>query len=419
MSRWLARAARLGAASLAIFALVGLVPATPASAHGERSQEAFLRTRTASWVDVKFSTHKIQQGEAVTITGSFYVLKAFPEAVPPPSGKDGKAYLGINTQGPSLIVTERSIGGVDYPQTLNLEQGKLYDFQITAVGRLPGRVHIHPGLWVKAAGMLVGPGEFVEITRNPDGFANNVQLANGTTVNLENFGFWGVFWWQVLLLLVGAGWLIYWLIPNPIIARAKVVGAGIGDNLITPANKRASVVFAVVALLFAIAGPVLAKVQNPDTLPPQVRRDRPAVSTNDATDLVKTGRVGNVTYDPGTTTMRMDVEVTNTTDRPVALRSFNTSNLVWDNRNLSTGALAPFHYPMQIESGDGQIAPGQTTKLRLVMADDAWEFQRLISTNEVSARIGGVLYFADDQGRRQVAEIDAEILPVPGARVRG
>ena len=40
--------------------VVTVAPA--AQAHGERAQEAFLRMRTVSWVDVTYSSDRVRQG---------------------------------------------------------------------------------------------------------------------------------------------------------------------------------------------------------------------------------------------------------------------------------------------------------------------------------------------------------------------
>jgi methane/ammonia monooxygenase subunit B len=51
-----ARVVRLWILGLAVAgALTTLPAATPAAAHGERSQQAFLRMRTLNWYDVKWS----------------------------------------------------------------------------------------------------------------------------------------------------------------------------------------------------------------------------------------------------------------------------------------------------------------------------------------------------------------------------
>jgi methane/ammonia monooxygenase subunit B len=414
MKRWTASSGlALVALSIAL-----VVPGAPAYAHGEKAQESFLRSRTISWTDVKFSDNDIMQGEEVVITGSFYLHENFPEALVPPTGQNGKAYLNLLTAGPTILVKERAIGGEEQVQTVTLELGKLYDFKIVGIGRREGRWHAHPVLHVGKSGPLLGPGKFIDVTANPAGFSNEVTMANGTTVNLETFGFWGVVWWQALMFLFGAVWLAYWLIPRPIIARLAFTTKGLGDRLITRRDKRLSVVMGAFVLVYVGGGMALAKVNNPQTIPPQIRRDYPKPSANVAS-LVETEEVKSVTYDLPSRTMVLEATVRNISDRPVRLQSFNTANLTWDNTAVVTGELEPFHWPMTVTPEPGEIAPGETKKLKLIMADDAWEDQRLISTNEVSSIIGGVLYFTDGQGGRQVQEVQAEILPPePGALKR-
>ena len=50
----------------------------PAFAHGEIAQEAFIKTQTVTFYDVKFSKAEIQRNEKMTISGRFRVLNAWP-----------------------------------------------------------------------------------------------------------------------------------------------------------------------------------------------------------------------------------------------------------------------------------------------------------------------------------------------------
>src|SRR4030088_890959 len=54
--------------SLGIAVVAASATAAVASAHGERSQEGFLRMETVAFSDVSFSTLSLRQGEQLTIT---------------------------------------------------------------------------------------------------------------------------------------------------------------------------------------------------------------------------------------------------------------------------------------------------------------------------------------------------------------
>src|SRR5512144_1047350 len=73
-----------GRSILAILSLITLGQALPAFAHGERAQEPYLRTRTAHWYDVKWSTTKLAVNDEIVVTGKFRLFGDWPDAVEPP-----------------------------------------------------------------------------------------------------------------------------------------------------------------------------------------------------------------------------------------------------------------------------------------------------------------------------------------------
>src|SRR5215213_2861599 len=73
--------------------LVTVVPATAASAHGEKSQEGFLRMRTVGWTDVNFTRDTVMQGEMVTVTGTLIGPGAWITVKENPAGFVNQATL--------------------------------------------------------------------------------------------------------------------------------------------------------------------------------------------------------------------------------------------------------------------------------------------------------------------------------------
>ena len=55
-----------------------------ASAHGEKSQAAFMRMRTIHWYDLNWSKESVEVNEQVEISGKFYVFEGWPETVDVP-----------------------------------------------------------------------------------------------------------------------------------------------------------------------------------------------------------------------------------------------------------------------------------------------------------------------------------------------
>ena len=58
--------------------------APTASAHGEKSQAAFMRMRTIHWFDLTWSKEKVNVNDFVEIKGKFHVFEGWPESVAEP-----------------------------------------------------------------------------------------------------------------------------------------------------------------------------------------------------------------------------------------------------------------------------------------------------------------------------------------------
>src|SRR5882724_6532807 len=131
--------------------------ASPASAHGERSQEAFLRMRTIGWTDVVFDGGQkdaqgdivIAQGEKFTIKGVARLINTWPDTLA--AGLPRIGYINIATQGPCVEMVARSINGVSTPGRIEIAKGRYYSFEMKLMGRRPGRWHVHPSFAVKGA----------------------------------------------------------------------------------------------------------------------------------------------------------------------------------------------------------------------------------------------------------------------------
>src|SRR5438094_175440 len=129
----------------ASMATVGLLmgSATPASAHGERAQDAFARMNTIGWWDVTFSRGSVQQGGQLTITGTAKVLESWPINLS--NGNPSVCYLTVVEPGAQFALRNRVINGVQVPQSFFCHKGGLYNFRLTLAGRSPGSWHVHPG----------------------------------------------------------------------------------------------------------------------------------------------------------------------------------------------------------------------------------------------------------------------------------
>ena len=71
----------LPAASGLMVLVAALLSSPDATAHGERAQEPYLRTRTAQFYDVQFDRSQVAVSENFTITGRFRLMQDWPDAV--------------------------------------------------------------------------------------------------------------------------------------------------------------------------------------------------------------------------------------------------------------------------------------------------------------------------------------------------
>lgn len=375
--------------------------ATPAYAHGEAAQEAFLKTLTATFYDVKFSDTDLKRGEEFTITGTFKLLTTWPDRLTPP--EDGEAFLSISAPGPRVLVKDRRIGGMFVPGRTHLERGKAYDFSLTMIARHEGRYHIHPVISFKKVGPLLGEGAWVSIKGGAP-YKNPIELASGEVVELDTYGRGPVLWWLLVTILVGAAWLVYWLVPRPLLMRAKLLMTGerVEEELVTDRDRKVGVGFAGVIGVIILVGGIVASSTWSHGIPLQVRRHTPAAA--EETHFVQAQTVDSILWSADQMKLAWNVKVTNTSQSPQTLRAFSTSTITFG----SVGGDA--EYPLSVGDTD-VVAPGETRTFSLTMADPIWEQQRLLALSEVQAQLAGVLTFEDAQGHLERVEIGGELLP--------
>src|SRR5262249_35440383 len=125
MKQRLATALVLGFAAL-------LGSAGVSHAHGERSQEGFLRMGTVAFYEVNFSGgDTLKQGEEMTVTGRVRVLDTWPNNL----GTPETGFIGLTTPGPVVLLKDRTINGQPAPDAIFIKKGEDYDFKLTFAGR--------------------------------------------------------------------------------------------------------------------------------------------------------------------------------------------------------------------------------------------------------------------------------------------
>ncbi|HWD47809.1 MAG TPA: methane monooxygenase/ammonia monooxygenase subunit B [Actinomycetota bacterium] len=385
--------------------LVASAPA--ASAHGEAAQEAFLRMRTVSWIDTTFSATTVKQGETFTISGTVKLLDAWPTNLA--KGNPNTGYIGLIAPGPVVLLKERTINGVSAPSRIDVQKGKIYEYSMTVAGRRPGKWHVHPSFSVKGAGTLLGPGQWITVEENPDGFDNPVTLVSGGSINLENYQLPFTWIWLVLTFLIGLAWMIYWTVPKRTVTNLAVTSQiplntdGMDYGLITKKDHRNMNWFALGTALLLLAGWIYQTAAFPDKMPQQIFQFAPPDPAIASAPVFAEVGLGEAEYDSATQTLTVTTQVTNTGDTPMNLTQFTTTTL-----KFATGTTeGP---GMMTVSPSPTIAPGAPTQVTMTMKDPAWETERLVPIGESSLLITGVLVF-EAGGEKNYTELEANLKP--------
>lgn len=397
----------LWAVLLAGALMVSITPA--AQAHGEHSQEAFLRMRSVGWVDVKFSQDHVKQGETFTVSGTAKILDAWPSSLA--KGNPNVGFISVIAPGPVVIVKERSINGVSAPSRIDVSKGKIYEFSMTVAGRRPGRWHVHPSFSVKGAGTLLGPGMWITVEKNPAGYSNLVTLDNGKTINLENYQLPQTWIWLLITFVIGVAWMIYWTVPKRTVTNLAVTSQipintdGMDYGLITKRDHRNMNWFAIGTAALLVVGWIYQAAAFPTKMPQQVVEFAPPDPAIAATPVFAKSSGATATYDSGSKTLTMDVDVTNTGKTAITLKEFTTTSLAF-----VPGAPGPLDRPLEVAPSTS-IEPGATTKLTLTMRDPVWQNEHLLPIGESQLQVTGILVFDDADGARNLTEVQANLKP--------
>lgn len=379
---------------------------TPAFAHGELAQPAFLREGTITYWDVKFSIPNdatLKPGDTFTITGKFRVLHNWPRTLVDPQ----IAYLSLDGAGPRFLMKERYVNGVFTPDSFYVAKGTDYSFKEVVEARMPGYWHVHPMVAVGGAGPLVGPGQWVTIQDTGQPFTNLITLLNGQTIDLEKYGIGTIGIWHVILIAIALFWLAYWLL-RPIVLRAKYVGTPEEKTkLVRPRDFTVGYLSAAAMGVVLLVGYFWTNAAFPVAIPLQsIRFEPPSDPGLKNPQLVSVDpRSVQVSYGPTIQLMTVRLDVKNLTKDPISVEQFNTSYVEFQNADLVSNPENPF----TVEGGS-TIAPGETRSLTLKMQDAVWTAQELVPINEVQLVLRGLLFFKDQaSGQDQWYEMGAPI----------
>ncbi len=396
-----------GVAPLLLVLILGLMLALGAGgvafAHGERAQEGFLRLKTAAWQDVQFSTDKVKQGEKVVITGKVKLLEVWPGTLDPPE----TGYLNVSASGPHFILKDRVVNGHEAPASFVVGKGGEYEFKMVLEGRTPGYWHVHPTIYVHHTGGLVGPGQWITVEAAPGGYKNMVTLMNGTSIDLDKYGFRWVFWFSSAGFILGMWWMVWWTLPpalggwhRTVTNVAVTLAIPVNDpgediGLITKADHKTSTLIMVLTLVLLAVGWVVMEMNWPVRLPQQVLRFTPEQLAQPAKFAQASTR--KALYNVDTDTVVLEGSATNIGSQPMRVVAVNAANMT-------------FEQGKQLVVDPAVVQPGQTVAIKMTIKDEAWREQRLLPLGRSEMGIGGLLIF-ESGGVRNAITIEAPVTP--------
>lgn len=403
------------AAFITATAVVALLSAAPpdAMAHGERAQEPFLRMRSIQWYDMQWSKDTVKVNDEMTLSGKFRVFPDWPNALQEPK----VSFLNIGIPGPVFLRTSTEIGDEVQFFSGPLEIGKDYSFKVTVKARKPGEYHMHSQLNMLGNGPVAGPGSWVKVVGDEKDFSSPITTLTGRTVDTMTVGKAEGITWHIIWAVFGAAWLLYWLTQPLFLARFRALNNGREDVLVTPGHMKLGVAVLVVSLGLIFYGYQSATAKYPNVVPLQTGKAVYKAIDLPASPAVIT--VNDASYDVPGRAMRINVTITNKGERPLRIGEFSTAGVRFLNAESGIPLDNPA-YPKEMLALQGlkldnnaPIQPGETRKMTITAADAIWELQRLVDlVNDPDSRFGGMLYFYDDAGRRDIASISGTVVPV-------
>ncbi|MDE2060109.1 MAG: methane monooxygenase/ammonia monooxygenase subunit B [candidate division NC10 bacterium] len=399
---------RIGRAALSAIVIGSIaVSAGTAWAHGERSQEPFMRMRTITFYDTNWSKTRVKPGETMELSGKFHAFSEWPRAVYHPDS----IFLHFSVPGPSMLKKEAWMNGMPVINSTKAKLGGDYDYKEVIMGRVTGTYHVHPMVNIEGGGPLVGGGQFVTVDGDWSNFTNNVTTISGETIDMERFGLGRVVGWWALWAFIGIFWLVWW-VRRPFVRRLFQVGVVPEEDLVSPGDKTVGLVLMVATVLIVAIGYVTTNGAYPITIPLQTgRMDTPDLKattafTPYAQATVKVRPITAVYTVPGRS-LGMVLEVTNGSSRPQQLGGFITANLQFRDPALFPDS----RLKIKVEPA-GPINPGQTATLSVDATDAEWEYQRLAELiYDSDSRYGGLAEFFDADKNRQIVEVGGPVIP--------
>ncbi len=406
----------LGLYGVATLALALVIDISPVAAHGERSQEPFLRMRTIQWYDMEWGEES-KGGKATKVNdvaimqGKFHLAEDWPATV----GQPNRAFFNIGS--PSPVFVRLSVKLNDEPAFIAgpMVIGRDYKFVARLKARIPGRHHIHAMVNIKDAGPIAGPGAWMSISGSWDDFTNPIKLLTGETIDTETYNHGNAVMWHILWYGLGVFW-IGWYVARPMfLPRSRVLLAYGDEPMIDPADTRLAWIFLILTASLVWGGYRYTENKHPYTIPLQAgeTKIKPLPVKPNPVAI----KVTNANYDVPGRALRVTMMITNSGDEAVRIGEFTTAGVRFINK-VGLKYLDRF-YPRELVATGLSLAnptpiePGETREVRMEAKDALWEVQRLMALmGDPESRFGGLLMTWTDSGDRNINSIHGPVIPV-------
>lgn len=387
-----------------------LLDAAPAQAHGEGTQQSWVRTTTATFFDVEFSGdardlggdrgYEVNVGEVLKVTGKMQLSDKWPAVL----GGFGLGSIGALVPGPVLAIQDIRVNGAFTPGSVVMKPGDFFNFELKLIGRRPGHYHLHPRVDLKGKGPIVGAGTWVTVRATGKPYEHKVTLASGKQVNVERYGADLVYGYQLLWMAIALLFVVVWFRKKRLLSRLAALRRGEDDSLmISSRDKKFTAAIGLLTIITIAAGYIYA-TNKWDTIPLQVRREAvPAVQPTPLADAV----LREARYSADRERLRMVVDVKSLPGTP----RVRIERLMLGPVSV---AAKPFYSARRDElltsRPDGYVEAGGTQTFTFDISAHKLNEERLLFTNSAIAQIGGLLIVRSDDGRRGWVSIIGDLI---------
>lgn len=400
------------AVSVMVIATVLTSVATPAGAHGERTQPSWARTMTATFFDVQYSGVRsrgqgadrelqVDVGEVLKLSGKVKISDQWPATL----GDFEKGQIGVLMQGPVLLMRDMKVNGEFASGSIVMQPGDSFAFETELVGRRPGLYHIHPRIDLEGKGPIVGAGTWVRVRDTGEEFQYLVTLESGERVDMERYQTGTVYGYHVLWVGLGVVFCIGWLARKRLLSRLAAVQRGVSDReLISSRDRVYSAVVGAVTIALVVGAFVYASNQW-STIPVQVRQE--AVPELEPPQLAEVD-MQEARYDQQGHSLRLTVQLRNTTSSPIQVERLVVGPV--------TVAAETFHVrgkddEMLGMQPDAALEPGTQRTVTFTVPTRQLERERVLATASTALeQLGAVLIVQDDDGRRSWVSVAGDLI---------